>query len=411
MTREMPAPLKRWKSLGRMNVEGRRVLTRLDLNVPIQNGQISDVTRIRAAADTVSDIRSRGGMAILMSHLGRPNGQHSEALSLRQLVPALEETFSCTVDFCPQATGRLAAEMTSRYSEGKVALLENLRFDPGETSNDPELSSALAQLGDIYCNDAFSVSHRAHASTVGVAGHLPSCAGRQLSRELESLDSALETPNRPVMAIIGGSKVSTKLNLLNSLMQKVDVLAIGGAMANTFLLAEGIRVGKSLVETDLVADARRILDSAAGQNCNVLLPQDIVVSRELKPGAAAKTVNRDSCPDDSLILDAGGRTVRQIADRMADCRTLVWNGPVGAFETEPFDSATMSIAGAAANLTRRGTLTSVVGGGDTVAALNRSGTFNSFTFVSTAGGAFLQWMEGRGLPGLTALSDAAHSEL
>ena len=397
------SPRRSWKSLDDMNLAGRRVLTRLDINVPIERGTVADDTRIRMAGDTVAEIVRRRGIPIIMAHLGRPKGRPDDSLSLRQLLPTLERTFGIRAHFCPETVGSVAEAAAGACRTGELCLLENLRFNPGETANDAGFSAGLARLGDIYCNDAFSASHRAHASIVGVAELLPACAGRQMERELDALEAALGTPRRPVMAIVGGSKVSTKLGVLGNLIRKVDQLVIGGAMANTFLLAEGHETGRSLVEGEMVATAREVLEAADAAGCRVILPVDIVVASELRPGCPAKTVAKGDCPTDMMILDVGGESVRQVAAGMNDCRTLIWNGPVGAFETPPFDEATTAIAETAAALTDAGSLVSVAGGGDTVSALKRSGNAGAFTFVSTAGGAFLEWMEGRALPGISAL--------
>lgn len=397
------SPLRSWKSLDDMNLTGQRVLTRLDLNVPIERGSVADDTRIRKAGDTVSEIVRRGGIPILISHLGRPKGRPDDSLSLRQLLPTIERTFGIRGHFCSETVGTVAEAATRTCRSGEICLLENLRFNPGETANDAGFSVELAKLAEVYCNDAFSASHRAHASIVGIAGLLPACAGRQMERELDALEAALGTPKRPVMAIVGGSKVSTKLRVLGNLIRRVDQLVIGGAMANTFLLAEGHETGRSLVERDMVATAREVLEIAASEGCKVILPVDVVVDSGLRAGCHAGTVANRDCPPDMMILDVGTESVRQVTDGMSNCRTLIWNGPVGAFETPPFDRATTAIAAAAAGRTVSGSLVSVAGGGDTVSALKRSGHADAFTFVSTAGGAFLEWMEGRVLPGIAAL--------
>ncbi len=393
-----------WKSLDDVEVSGQRVLTRLDLNVPMEDGKVSDDTRIRRAHDTVSEILRRGGVPVLMSHLGRPGGVPDKSLSLKQLVPVLERCFGTVVRFCPETVGAMAEEATRACGPGEIFLLENLRFNPGESRNDDSFSAQLAGMGDVYCNDAFSAAHRAHSSVVGVARFLPACAGRQMERELGALDTALGSPDRPVMAIVGGSKISTKLKVLNNLVRRVDHLVIGGAMANTFMHAKGLETGRSLVEQDMSSSAIAVLESATALGCRIELPVDVVVSRELKKDAPAKTVAAAACPADMMILDAGIQSVERIVSSLAKCRTLVWNGPVGAFEIQPFDAATNGIAAAAARNTANGALVSVAGGGDTVSALARSGVVDEFTYVSTAGGAFLEWMEGRTLPGIAALA-------
>ena len=393
-----------WKTLDDVVMPGQLVLTRLDINVPIENGTVADDTRIRSAVETVLTICRRGAAPVLISHLGRPNGQPADELSLRQLVPTLEENFARPVRFCSQTIGTEARELVGSIGPGDICLLENLRFNPGETGRDPEFASELASMCDVYCNDAFSASHRAHASIVGVAQLLPSCAGRQLERELSALESALGSPSKPVMAIVGGSKISTKLGVLKNLMAKVDYLAIGGAMANTFLHAQGLNVGKSLVEPDLANVARDVMNSAERRGCEILLPVDVVVAPELRPGSDAAACDATDCPPDKMILDAGPKSVQTLLDALAVCRTLVWNGPVGAFEVKPFDRATNEIAIAAARLARTESLVSIAGGGDTVSALRRSGAYEDMTHVSTAGGAFLEWLEGKQLPGIAALT-------
>ena len=388
-----------WKTLDEMDLQGRLVLTRVDINVPVEAGRVTDATRIERIVPTLRDILARGGRPVLLAHFGRPKGKPVPEMSLRVTLPALEAALGQPVTFIETPT---RADLDA-LPEGAVALIENTRFTPMEEANDPKMAAFLASLGDVYCNDAFSAAHRAHASTEGVAHLLPSCAGRLMEAELKALEAALGAPARPVVAVVGGAKVSTKLDLLGNLVTKVDHLVIGGGMANTFLAAQGIDVGKSLCEHDLGDTARDILTRAAAAGCTIHLPTDVVVAREFKAGAASETVAADACPPDAMILDAGPATVAAIEAVFAEAKTLIWNGPLGAFEIPPFDAATVAAARAAAAATKAGTLISVAGGGDTVAALNAAGVSGDFTYISTAGGAFLEWMEGKTLPGVAAL--------
>jgi phosphoglycerate kinase len=388
-----------WKTLDEMDLQGRLVLTRVDINVPVEAGRVTDATRIERIVPTLRDILAKGGRPVLLAHFGRPKGQPVPEMSLRVTLPALEAALGQPVTFIETPS---RADLDA-LPEGAVALIENTRFTPMEEANDPKMAAFLASLGDVYCNDAFSAAHRAHASTEGVAHLLPSCAGRLMEAELKALEAALGAPARPVVAVVGGAKVSTKLDLLGNLVTKVDHLVIGGGMANTFLAAQGIDVGKSLCEHDLGDTARDILTRAAAAGCTIHLPTDVVVAREFKAGAASETVAADACPPDAMILDAGPATVAAIEAVFAEAKTLIWNGPLGAFEIPPFDAATVAAARAAAAATKAGTLISVAGGGDTVAALNAAGVSGDFTYISTAGGAFLEWMEGKTLPGVAAL--------
>lgn len=392
-----------WNTLDDMDLRGKRVLVRVDINVPIENGEVSDDTRIRRLTHTLNDIRAAGGKPILLAHFGRPKGKHVPEMSLRPLVPALEAAFGAPVAFCADCRGPAAQAALAALDQGSILMLENTRFHPGEESNCADLAAEIAALGDVYCNDAFSAAHRAHASTDGVARLLPACAGRLMQAELEALEVALGQPKRPVVAVVGGAKVSSKLELLGNLVEKVDHLVIGGGMANTFLAAQGIDVGKSLCEHDMTGTAAGILAKAERTGCAILLPSDVVVAREFRAGAANDTVAADACPADAMILDAGPQTVARIAEVLRGARTLIWNGPMGAFEIAPFDAATNAAAQTAAALTRAGQLISVAGGGDTVAALNQAGAAEDFTYISTAGGAFLEWMEGKTLPGVAVL--------
>ena len=388
-----------WKTLDEMDLMGKRVLTRVDINVPTKNGIVSDTTRIDRIVPTVQHILQAGGTPILIAHFGRPKGKQVPDMSLSVTLPALEAALGMPVKFTTLATAR----ETITFAKNQVVLIENIRFEPGEEQNDSALAEQLAELGDIYCNDAFSVAHRAHASTEALARLRPACAGRLLAEELGALHAALSTPQRPVVAVVGGAKVSSKLDLLSNLVGQVDHLVIGGGMANTFLAALGNEVGKSLCEHDLADTARDILAAAEKLGCEIILPSDVVVARSFAAHVDYETVGADACPSDAMILDAGDETVARIGACFAQAHTVIWNGPLGAFELEPFDRATNAAAQAAATLTKLGRLISVAGGGDTVAALNHAGAARDFTYISTAGGAFLEWMEGKDLPSVAAL--------
>jgi phosphoglycerate kinase len=390
-------------------VAGKKVLLRLDLNVPIRDGQVTDRTRIDRAAPTITALTAAGARVIVMSHFGRPKGRVVPEMSLRPLLRPLADALGGqAVAFAEDCVGSAAAAVVDGLADGGVALLENLRFHAGEEGNDPSFCDALAALGDIYVNDAFSAAHRAHASTDGLARRLPAAAGRLMQAELEALERALGAPARPVMAVVGGAKVSTKLDLLGNLVGKVDDLVIGGGMANTFLFARGAEIGVSLAERDLADKAREIEARAATAGCRIRLQSDAVVAGELAVGAASQTVDIDAIPADRMILDIGPGSVDAFAEVMAGARTLVWNGPVGAFEFSPFDAGTVALARQAAALTASGHLLSVAGGGDTVAALAAAGVVERFSYVSTAGGAFLEWLEGKTLPGVAALMAGAN---
>ncbi|WP_373353177.1 phosphoglycerate kinase [Pseudoroseicyclus sp. CXY001] len=392
-----------WTALEQMDLKGKRVLTRVDINVPMEGGRVTDMSRIDRIVPTVKAILAKGGKPVLLAHFGRPKGKVVAEMSLSHVRPALEGALGVPVRFAEDCVGPAAEEAAAALPSGEVLLLENTRFHPGEEKNAPELAAAMAKLGDVYCNDAFSAAHRAHASTEGLAHLLPACAGLLMAEELTALDKALGNPARPVMAIVGGAKVSTKLDLLGNLVAKVDTLVIGGGMANTFLAAKGIGVGKSLCEHDLAETAREIMDKAEAAGCKILLPEDVVVAREFKAHAESRIVHADDCPEDMMILDAGPIAVAAIATALGRSRTLIWNGPLGAFEIPPFDSATKSSAQIAGKLTVNDGLVSVAGGGDTVSALKQAGAAEEFTYISTAGGAFLEWMEGKELPGVAAL--------
>jgi phosphoglycerate kinase len=379
------------------------VLTRVDINVPMENGVVTDATRIEKIVPTVKDIQARGGKVVLLAHFDRPKGKVVPEMSLGHVQDALAQALGCKVVFGADSMGDVAKAAIAAASPADVVLLENTRFHAGEEKNDADLARAMAELGDVYVNDAFSAAHRAHASTAGIAHLLPAAAGRLMEAELRALESALGKPVRPVVAVVGGAKVSTKLDLLGNLVSKVDHLVIGGGMANTFLVAKGTEVGKSLAERDMADTARAIMAKAEAADCTIHLPLDVVVAREFKAGAANETVATDACPADAMILDAGPATVAALETVFADAKTLIWNGPLGAFEIEPFDAATNAAARSVAALTKAGKLVSVAGGGDTVAALNKAGAAGDFSFISTAGGAFLEWMEGKELPGVAAL--------
>lgn len=390
-----------WKTLDEMELSGKTVLTRVDINVPVKDGQVTDATRIKRIVPTVQAILSRGGTPMLLAHFGRPKGKVVDEMSLRQVVPALEAALGRSVRLIETLEG--AENLTAEAMAADVLLLENIRFHPGEEANDDAFAARLAGLGDIYCNDAFSAAHRAHASTEALARHLPACAGRLMQAELEALEAALGNPQRPVMAVVGGAKVSSKLDLLGNLVEKVDMLVIGGGMANTFLAAQGLNVGTSLCEHDMADTARQIMTKAGAAGCQIILPADVVVAREFKACAENIVVPAHACPEDGMILDAGPQSVARVASAIDAAKTLIWNGPLGAFEIEPFDMATNAAAKHAASRSKAGELVSVAGGGDTVAALNKAGVAEDFTYISTAGGAFLEWMEGKTLPGVAAL--------
>ena len=388
-----------FKTLDDMDLAGKAVLTRIDINVPVENGRVTDTTRVDKVAPTILKILEKGAKPVLLAHFGRPKGQPNPDMSLRVTVPALESALGKQVTFVE----RPSREMIDAAPEGAVILVENTRFAAMEEENDPRMAGFLASLGDVYCNDAFSAAHRAHASTEGVAKLLPNCAGLLMEAELKALDAALGTPNRPVLAVVGGAKVSSKIDLLKNLVSKVDALAIGGGMANTFLAARGYSVGKSLCEHDLTDTAREIERNAKAAGCDILLPMDVVVAKDFAANAENRTCGLDEVADNEMILDAGPQTVAILAAALDTAKTLVWNGPLGAFEMTPFDKATVQAAQAAAIRCKKGDLIAVAGGGDTVAAMNHAGVAQDFTHISTAGGAFLEWMEGKPLPGVEAL--------
>jgi phosphoglycerate kinase len=387
-----------------LDLDGRRVLVRGDLNVPVAGGAVTDATRIERLAPTIRELCGRGARVVVMSHFGRPKGKVVPEMSLKPVAASLSAALGgVPVAFAADCIGDAAAAVVAALEPGGVALLENLRFHPGEEANDTAFAADLAKLGDAYVNDAFSSAHRAHASTEAIARLLPAAAGRAMQAELEALATALETPAHPVAALIGGAKVSSKLDVLGNLVDRVDAIIIGGGMANTFLHARGVDVGASLCEHDLAGTVRGIEAKAADAGCEIVLPVDAVIAAKFEAGAAAETVGIDAVPAGMMILDVGPESVADLNRRLGQCRTLLWNGPLGAFEVPPFDAGTVAVAREAGRLTREGGLVSVAGGGDTVAALNHAGAAGDFTYISTAGGAFLEWLEGKTLPGVAAL--------
>ncbi len=392
------------RTLDDLDLAEKRVLVRVDINVPVKDGRVTDDTRIRLIAPTIREILEKGGRPILLAHFGRPKGKSVPEMSLEVTVPALEAALGVPVRFAQDCVGEEVEKAAADLPAGEVLVCENTRFHAGEEANDPDFAAALARLGDVYVNDAFSAAHRAHASTEGVARLMPAAAGRLMEAEIRALEKALENPERPVIAVVGGAKVSTKIDLLSNLIGKVDQIVIGGGMANTFLAAQGVDVGHSLSEAELAGTAREIMAKADSAGCELVLPRDVVVARELEAGAPSEVVAANACPADAMILDLGPESIEDIKARFKEARTLLWNGPLGAFEVEPFDRATEAAARAAAELTDAGRLLTVAGGGDTVAALNAAGVADRFSYVSSAGGAFLEWLEGKTLPGVAALA-------
>ncbi|HMJ44062.1 MAG TPA: phosphoglycerate kinase [Pseudolabrys sp.] len=391
-----------FRTLDHADVKGKRVLMRVDLNVPYENGVVSDATRIERAAPSITELADKGAKVILLSHFGRPKGRDASQ-SLKPVAAEVAHTIKRPIKFVDDCVGEKAERAVAAMRNGDILCLENTRFYPGEEKNDPAFVAQLARLGDLFVNDAFSVSHRAHASTEGLSHVLPAFAGRTLQAELEAFEKVLDKPTRPVVAIVGGAKISTKLDLLSNLLAKVDVLIIGGAMANTFLMAQGKAVGRSLVERDLLDTAQKIMDQAKAAKREIVLPVDAVVAEKFEANAPSRVVDVDHVGDADMILDIGPKSIEQAISVLARAKTLVWNGPFGAFEMEPFDTGTVEVAKAAAELTQAGKLVTVAGGGDTVAALNVAGVVDRFTYVSTAGGAFLEWLEGKPLPGVEVL--------
>ncbi|HVV65578.1 MAG TPA: phosphoglycerate kinase [Rhizomicrobium sp.] len=395
--------MARFRTLDGLDVRGKRVLVRADLNVPMEHGRVSDALRIERQAPTIRELAEKGARVIVLSHFDRPKGKVVPSMSLKPLAQPLAEAVGRPVAFAADCAGDVAKKAVAKLKDGDVLLLENTRFHAGEEKNDLSFAKQMAGLGDIFVNDAFSAAHRAHATTEGLAHLLPSAAGRAMEQELDHLQKALGDPERPLIAIIGGAKVSTKIELLENLVSKVDVLVIGGAMANTFLAAEGRETGKSLIERDHVETARRVIAMATDAGAVIILPVDVVVAEEFKAHAHHRTVDADKVGPSEMILDIGRKSVEELKRRLFTARTVVWNGPLGAFETPPFDHGTVAAAKAVAEATKAGDLLSVAGGGDTVAALGRAGVADDFTYVSTAGGAFLEWLEGKELPGVAAL--------
>ncbi|MDE1906254.1 MAG: phosphoglycerate kinase [Rhodospirillales bacterium] len=392
------------RTLDDVNVAGQRVLLRADLNVPVRDGKVTDATRLERLLPTIKELADKGAKVIVLSHFDRPDGRVVPALSLKPIAESLGRLLGKPVGFAADCIGPAAENAVAALNNGDVLVLENTRFHAGEEKNDPVFAAALAKLGDIYVNDAFSAAHRAHASTEGVARHMPSFAGRLMQAELHALEKALGNPQRPVAAIVAGSKVSTKLELLNNLVTKVDILVIGGAMANTFLAAQGHNVGKSLQEKDLHGTALEIIKTAAAKGCEIFLPMDVVVAEKFEANAPTHVVKIDAIPADAMALDVGPATVDAFIHRLPEIKTIIWNGPLGAFETKPFDASTNTLASAIAKATQEGKVISVGGGGDTVSALKLAGVHHELTYLSSAGGAFLEWMEGKMLPGVEVLS-------
>ncbi|WP_431857049.1 phosphoglycerate kinase [Azospirillum sp.] len=386
-----------------LSVNGKTVLVRADLNVPMQDGKVSDTTRIDRLAPTLKELAGKGAKVVILSHFGRPKGGPDTKNSLRQVLSDLSKAVGQEVAFAEDCIGDKAKAAIAAIKPGQMVLLENTRFHAEEEKNDPAFAKQMAELGDVYVNDAFSAAHRAHASTEGVARHLPSAAGRLMQQELEALTKALEKPERPVCAVVGGAKISTKLDLLGNLVGKVDMLALGGGMANTFLYAQGVDVGASLCEKDMADQARAIMETAKKAGCEILLPLDFIVAKEFKAGAASRDVDAKAIGADEMALDVGPKTVEFLGLKIQGAKTVVWNGPLGAFEIKPFDAGTNAVAGLVAERTQEGGLLSVAGGGDTVSALASAGVEDKFTYVSAAGGAFLEWLEGKDLPGVAAL--------
>jgi phosphoglycerate kinase len=399
------------RTLDGLAVAGKRVLLRADLNVPMHNGAIGDLTRVERLCPTIRELADKGAKVVVCSHFERPGGQRVASMSLAPMAAALGRVLGRRVRFAEDCIGPAAQQAVERMADGDILLLENTRFHPEEENNDPAFAAELAQLADIYVDDAFSVAHRAHASVEAVAHLLPAYAGRLMQAELEALAAALEHPRRPVAAIVGGSKVSTKIDVLSHLLAKVDLLAIGGAMANTFLAASGIAVGRSLQEADMHATARDIMQKAKAAHCEIVLPVDAVTAAALKAGVATRVVGIDAVAAGEMILDIGPKTVALLTDKLAGMRTLVWNGPLGAFETPPFDAGTTALARVIGAATQAGRLLSVAGGGDTLAALHQAGVAGQLSYVSAAGGAFLEWLEGQTLPGVAVLMAPAPAEL
>ncbi len=393
-------------TLDDVRVNGKAVLVRADLNVPMKEGRVTDATRLERLIPTLKELAAGGAKIALLSHFGRPEGKPDPKYSLRPVAAELANLWGQSVAFAEDCVGPVATAAVAALQPGQILVLENLRFHPGEEANDPAFAKELAALGEIYVNDAFSTAHRAHASTVGMTQHLPSVAGRLMQAELTALHRALGRPERPVVALVGGSKISTKLDLLHNLIARVDMLVLGGGMANTFMAAKGLSVGQSLYEPEMLDAARSVMADADKRGCHIFLPKDVVVAAELSPGVATQTVAASAVPADMKIFDLGPKSVAEIKENLTMCKTVVWNGPLGVFEVPPFDAATNEVAIGVADLTKRGRILSVAGGGDTVAALTGAGVTQGISYLSAAGGAFLEWMEGKDLPGIVALRQA-----
>ncbi len=392
-----------YATLDTLDVTNKKVLLRADLNVPMQDGVVSDAERIVRLLATLRELMSKKAKTIILSHFGRPDGKALAKYSLRPIAAELTKHLQTPVGFAEDCRGPIAMSAIVKMQPGEVLVLENTRFHAGEEANDPAFAAEIAELGDVFVNDAFSAAHRAHASTEGIAHLLPSAAGRLMQAELDALEKALSHPVRPVAALVGGAKISTKIDLLNNLVRKVDLLVLGGGMANTFMAAQGLNLGKSLVEPNMLDVARHIMAEAAASGCKILLPRDVVIAVEFKAHAATMIVAADHVPADAMVLDLGPQAIAEINDALDECKTVLWNGPLGAFETPPFAEATIAVAKHVAVLTKAGKILSVAGGGDTVGALSMAGVLSSFSYISTAGGAFLEWVEGKALPGVTAL--------
>ena len=392
------------KEFFKLDLKNKLILVRVDLNLPVVNGVVQDETRLQSVLPTIQEIIKKGGKVVLCSHFGRPNGEYNKKYSLKPLIEPLSKALNCPIDFSPTCIGPEAEELKNNLKEGQTLLLENLRFHKGEEANDKDFSKELTLGIDYFVNDAFSCSHRKHSSTVGVTNFLPSFMGTHLEKEIKALEGVLNNPNKPVAAIIGGSKVSTKIDVINFLLKKMDIIIIGGAMANTFVAAKGLDVGKSLFEKECIDLAKELIEKSQNNNCNLILPTDFIVSKNLKKNAEYTTANFDSLPHNMMALDIGPKSIELINKNINNCKTILWNGPLGAFETYPFDKGTNKVASHVSSLTKQKKILSVAGGGDTVSALNNAKVLNDFSYVSTAGGAFLEWLEGKVLPGIEPIS-------
>ncbi len=392
------------KEFFKLDLKNKLILVRVDLNLPVVNGVVQDETRLQSVLPTIQKIIKNGGKVVLCSHFGRPNGEYNKKYSLKPLIEPLSKALNCTIDFSPTCIGPEAEELKNNLKKGQTLLLENLRFHKGEETNDKDFSKDLTLGIDYFVNDAFSCSHRKHSSTVGVTNFLPSFMGTHLEKEIKALEGVLNNPNKPVAAIIGGSKVSTKIDVINFLFKKMDIIVIGGAMANTFVAAKGLDIGKSLFEKDCIDLAKELIEKSQNNNCNLILPTDFIVSKNLKKNAEYTTTNFDSMPHNMMALDIGPKSIELINKNINNCKTILWNGPLGAFETYPFDKGTNKVASYVSSLTKQKKILSVAGGGDTVSALNNAKVLNDFSYVSTAGGAFLEWLEGKVLPGIEPIS-------